>query len=70
MFMSIKGFISKKYNIMMDIPIDNISEIIPSKRHELEIRSNGKEYKIDTGELLAKTVHQAVNEVRKMVIVS
>jgi hypothetical protein len=54
----------------MDIPIDKISEIKPSKRHELEIRSNGKEYRIDTGDLLAKTVHLAIDEVRKMVIVS
>jgi hypothetical protein len=70
MFVNVKGFISKKYNIIMNLAIDEISGIKPLGRNELEISSNGKKYRIDTEELSSKRVQQAIDEVRKMVIVS
>jgi hypothetical protein len=69
-FVNVKGFISKTYSIIMNLSIDKISEIKPLEWHELEISSNGNKYRIDTGDLSAKRVQLAIDEVREMVVVS
>ena len=69
-FVNIKGFLSKKYNITMNIPINEISEIKPSKRFELEFSSGDTKYQLNTGELPAKVVLRGINEVRTKVAVS
>jgi hypothetical protein len=69
-FVSVKGFLSKKYNVIMNLPISEISEIKPSKRFELEISSSDTKYKMNTGELPARIVLRALDEVRTKVAVS
>jgi hypothetical protein len=69
-FVSVKGFLSKKYNITMNIPISDITEIKPSKRFELEINTSTTNYKMNTGELPAQVVQRALDDVRIKVAVS
>ncbi|MHA2394965.1 MAG: hypothetical protein ACXAEX_23805, partial [Promethearchaeota archaeon] len=69
-FVKVKGFLSKKYNVIMNLPISEISEIKPSKRFELEISSSDTKYKMNTGDFPARIVLRGLDEFRPKVAVS
>jgi hypothetical protein len=66
-FVSIKGLFSKKYNVIMNIPFSDISELDSKERNKLLISSNGKRRTINMDTSTEKIV-SFINELRQELI--
>ncbi|MBN2336488.1 hypothetical protein JXL21_13100 [Candidatus Bathyarchaeota archaeon] len=65
MFQNVKGFLSKKYNITMNIPMESIEKTEVKDRYSLEIASGGKKYSLDTDEIPANVIDKSITEITK-----
>ncbi|MCW4049466.1 MAG: hypothetical protein NWE89_06980, partial [Candidatus Bathyarchaeota archaeon] len=66
-FVHVKGFLSKSYSILMNVPLSEISDLTHTSRYKFEISFDDKKHVMDTGELSSNIVLTALNELREAV---
>jgi len=64
MFQTVKGFLSKKYNITMNVPFESISKVDVTKGNAIEIDAADKKYVVDPDEVPARTVLKSITEAK------
>ena len=73
-FVSVKGFLKKTYNVIIEAPYDEIDEVKVTSRFRAEINHKGKKYVVMTSDISAKILVNGIKEViessRKPVVVS
>ena len=67
-FVNIKGLFSKKYNVIMNVPFTDISELDSTDRNKLLISSNGKRYRINLDIGNTEKIIKEINELRQELI--
>jgi hypothetical protein len=64
MFQNVKGFLSKKYNITMNEPLENISKVDVTEGNDIEIGTLDKKYVLKTDEVPANIVLKSITEAK------
>ncbi len=62
-FVNVKGFLKKSYDVTLDIPYSDLNEIELASRFKLNLNHNGKQHLIETSDISAKTVMHALQDV-------
>jgi len=62
LFVSVKGFFKKSYNVELDIPYTDLKEVKLDSRFTMNIAHQNGESLIETSDLTAKTVMNAIQE--------
>jgi len=62
LFVSVKGFFKKSYNVELDIPYTDLNEVKLDSRFKMNIAHQNGESLIETSDLTAKTVMNAIQE--------
>jgi hypothetical protein len=68
-FVNVEGFLSKKYNIIMNIPLSNISELTAAEKYVLNISLNGERYAINLDVITSEKLVHVINELRQKLMV-
>ena len=64
MFQNVKGFLSKKYNITMNEPLENISKVDVTEGNDIEIGTTDKKYVLKTDEVPASIILKSITEAK------
>jgi hypothetical protein len=64
MFQNVKGLLSKKYNITMNVPLENISKVNITERNDIEIGTTDKKYVLSTDEVPANIILRSITEAK------
>ena len=64
MFQNVKGLLSKKYTITMNVPLESISEVDVSEGNEIEIGTTDKKYVLNTDEVPANIILKSITEAK------
>jgi hypothetical protein len=64
MFQNVKGFLSKKYNITMNVPLESISKVDVTEGNDIEIGTTDKKYVLNTDEIPANIVLKSITEAK------
>ncbi|MFH1180680.1 MAG: hypothetical protein V1710_09975 [Candidatus Bathyarchaeota archaeon] len=64
-FVGVKGFIKKSYNLLLDAPYDDVTEIALANRYKIDLAYKDKHHSIETSDVSAKIVIQGIEEVTK-----
>jgi len=64
MFQNVKGFLSKKYNITMNVPLESISKVDVTKGNDIEIGTTDKKYVVNTDEVPASIILKSITEAK------
>lgn len=64
MFQNVKGFLSKEYNITMNVPLESISKVDATGRNAIEIDATDKKLSVDTGDVPASIVLKSITEAK------
>ena len=64
MFQNVKGFLSKKYNITMNVPLESISKVDVTKGNDIEIGTTDKKYVVNTVEVPASIILKSITEAK------
>ena len=64
MFQNVKGLLSKKYTITMNVPLESISEVDVSEGNEIEIGTTDKKYVLNTDEGPANIILKSITEAK------
>ena len=62
-FVQVKGFLRKTYNLLFDAPYDEITEVGLMSRFRINLIHKDKTHKIETSDVPAKIVVEAIKEV-------
>jgi len=62
-FVSVKGFLKKTYNVELDVPYPELNEVKLDSRYKMSIAHQAGESLIETSDLSAKTVLSAIRDV-------
>lgn len=69
-FIQVKGFFSKKYDILLNTPLSAISELKSTDTYKIELSLNGSKHIIDTDEVPAKRIIDVINDLRAKISVT
>ena len=64
MFQNVKGLLSKRYNITMNLPLENISKVDITEGNAIEIETLDKKYKLDPDEVPASIVLKSITKAK------
>ena len=64
-FVNIKGFLRKNYNVLLNVPYTEVNEVGLVDRFSLNLVKQDKRYKLETPEVSAKVVLEAIKDVTK-----
>jgi hypothetical protein len=64
MFQNVKGFLSKKYDITMNVPLGSISKVDVTEGNDIEIGTTDKKYVLKTDEVPANIVLKSITEAK------
>lgn len=64
MFQNVKGFLSKKYNITMNVPLESISKVDVTEGNDIEIGTTDKKYILNTDEVPANIILKSITEAK------
>lgn len=64
MFQNVKGFLSKKYNITMNVPLESISKVDVTEGNDIEIGTTDKKYVLNTDEVPASIILKSITQAR------
>lgn len=64
MFQNVKGFLSKKYNITMNVPLEGISKVVVTEGNAIEIDTADKKYVVDPDEVSARIILKSITEAK------
>jgi hypothetical protein len=64
MFQNVKGFLSKKYNITMNVPLENVSKVGVTEGNNIEIGTTDKKYVLNTDEVPASIIVKSITEAK------
>jgi len=64
-FVSVKGFLKKTYNLLLDAPYNEIKEVGLESRFRINLIHKDKTHKIETSDVSAKIVVEAIEEMVK-----
>jgi hypothetical protein len=62
LFVSSKGFLKKSYNVELDVPYTDLKEVKLDGRYRMKLGHQTGESTIETGDLSAKTVLHALQD--------
>ncbi len=65
LFVSVKGFLKKSYNVELDVPYTDLKEIKLDSRYKINLVHQAGENLIETSDLSAKTVMNAIQDLVK-----
>ena len=65
LFVSVKGFLKKSYNVELDVPYNELNEVKLDGRYKMNLAHNAGEGLIETSDLSAKTVLNAIQDLVK-----
>ncbi len=63
-FQNVKGFLSKKYNITMNVPLESISKVDVTEGNDIEIGTTDKKYVLNTDEVPASIILKSITEAK------
>ena len=63
MFQNVKGFLSKKYDLTMNVPLENISKV-DVKGRAIEIETLDKKYRLAPDEVPASIVVKSITQAK------
>ena len=64
MFQNVKGFLSKKYTLTMNVPLESISEVDVSGGNDVEIGTTDKKYVLKTDDVPASIIMKSITEAK------
>ena len=64
-FVSVKGFLRKSYEVLLDIPYDELEEINLAGRFKIDILHKGKKLLFETSDISAKVLVSGLEDVIK-----
>ena len=64
-FVSVKGFLRKSYEVLLDAPYDEIDEVKLVSRYKFDIVHNGTTHQLDSTDINAKIIVEGMKEVIK-----
>lgn len=64
-FVNVKGFLRKNYNVILDVPYTEVNEIGLADRFSLNLVKQDKKYKIETTDVSAKVILNGIEDVTK-----
>ena len=64
MFQNVKGFLSKKYDITMNVPLESISKLNVTEGNDIEIGTTDKKYVLNTDEVPASIILKSITEAK------
>ncbi len=64
-FVNVKGFLRKSYKVLLDAPYPEVDEVKLVSRYNFEITYNGETHQLQTSDISAKIVVEAIKEVIK-----
>ena len=64
MFQNVKGFLSKKYNITMNVPLESINKVDVTGGNDIEIGTTDKKYVLNTDEVPANIILKSITEAK------
>ena len=62
-FVNVKGFLKKSYNVAQEVPYTDLKEVMLGSRYKLNLVHQTGENLIDTGDLSAKTIMRAIQDI-------
>ena len=62
LFVSVKGFLKKSYNVELDVPYTDLKEVKLESRFKMNLDHQAGESLIETSDLSAKTVLRAIQD--------
>ena len=64
-FVSVKGFLRKSYDVVLDASYSDIKEVKLASRFRIDLNYNDKVHSIETSDVAAKVIVQGLEEVTK-----
>ena len=64
-FVKVKGFLKKNYDVTLDVPYADLTQVKLDSRFKLNLDHQGKLHTIETSDISAKTVMHALQDVMK-----
>jgi hypothetical protein len=64
-FVGVKGFLKKSYNLLLDASYSDVTEIALANRYKIDLAYKDKHHSIETSDVSAKIVIQGIEEVTK-----
>lgn len=64
-FVNVKGFLRKSYDVTLNIPYSDLKEVELAGRFKMNLRHNGSQHFVETGDLAAKLLMHAMQDVLK-----
>ncbi len=64
-FVSVKGFLKKTYDVLLNASYDDIKEVKLASRFRIDLNYNDKVHSIETSDVSAKVVVQGIEDVTK-----
>jgi hypothetical protein len=64
-FISVKGFLKKSYEVLFDASYDDISEVKLAGRYKIDIVHKGETRSIETSDISAKILVEAIQDIIK-----
>jgi hypothetical protein len=62
-FVSVKGFLKKTYNVLLDAPYEEVDEVKLAGRYKIEIVHSGKTHPLESSDITAKILVEGMKEV-------
>ena len=62
-FVSVKGFLKKSYDVLLDAPYTDVGEIKVAGRYRFDVNHDGKSHPFETSDISAKTVVDGIQEI-------
>jgi len=64
MFQNVKGLLSKKYDITMNVPLESISKVDVMEGNDIEIGTTDKKYVLKTDEVPVNIVLKSITDAK------
>ncbi len=64
MFQNVKGFLSKKYNITMNLPLESVSKVGVTEDKAIEIGTTDKKYIMNPDEVPTSIILKSITEAK------
>lgn len=64
-FVSVKGFLKKSYDVLLNASYDDIKEVKLASRFKIDLNHSGKVHSLETSDVAAKIIVQGIEDVTK-----
>ncbi len=62
-FVSVKGFLKKSYDVSLNIPYSELEEVSQESRFKLNLKHNGNDHIINSTNVSAKVIKKALQDI-------